>query len=242
MLRLDVRAAVEIGDRSGNFQHAVIAPGRHIQRAETPAASAQYTRCPTGSTPAALPAASAHCTAFGCPQIERSEFSRSIDSLFDLCRRLGRASPAQLFKLHRRHLYNDINSVKHRPDTRDRYRSTGCLRAGAPSARVAVPAALAGIHRADHHKLTPDTSWNPVPGKWSRVRPQAAGAAPRAYRGGNSGSSSRNSTPLCASETSPGRGVVPPPASAVAEAVWCGARNGLVCTSGCSGGRRPITE
>jgi hypothetical protein len=28
---------------------------------------------------------------------------------------------------------------------------------------------------------------------------------------GNSGSSSRNSTPLCASETSPGRGTMPPP-------------------------------
>ena len=43
---------------------------------------------------------------------------------------------------------------------------------------------------------------------------------------GNSGTSSRKSTPRCASEISPGRGQVPPPTSAIAVAVWCGARNG----------------
>lgn len=39
-------------------------------------------------------------------------------------------------------------------------------------------------------------------------------------------SSSRKSTPWCASETSPGRGGLPPPARATLEAVWCGARKG----------------
>ena len=43
---------------------------------------------------------------------------------------------------------------------------------------------------------------------------------------GNSGNSSRNSTPWCASEISPGRGGEPPPTSATALAVWCGARVG----------------
>ena len=38
----------------------------------------------------------------------------------------------------------------------------------------------------------------------------------------NSGSSSRNSTPWCASETSPGRGGEPPPTSATDDALWCG--------------------
>jgi len=42
----------------------------------------------------------------------------------------------------------------------------------------------------------------------------------------NSGNSSRNNTPLCASEISPGRGMPPPPMSAAPEAEWCGARNG----------------
>ncbi len=40
----------------------------------------------------------------------------------------------------------------------------------------------------------------------------------------HSGSSSRNSTPLCASEISPGRGYEPPPTSDTALAVWWGAR------------------
>ena len=42
----------------------------------------------------------------------------------------------------------------------------------------------------------------------------------------NSGSSSRNSTPLWASDTSPGRGDCPPPISAACEIVWCGALKG----------------
>ena len=45
--------------------------------------------------------------------------------------------------------------------------------------------------------------------------------------GGNSPSSSRNSTPPWAQRDLPGRmAPVPPPMSATAEAVWCGARNG----------------
>ena len=49
--------------------------------------------------------------------------------------------------------------------------------------------------------------------------------ASRAVRG-NSGSSSKNNTPWCASEISPGRGGTPPPTKATALAVWCGLRTG----------------
>ena len=42
----------------------------------------------------------------------------------------------------------------------------------------------------------------------------------------NSGSSSKNSTPLCAKDISPGTGFEPPPAKAAEVAVWCGALNG----------------
>ena len=42
----------------------------------------------------------------------------------------------------------------------------------------------------------------------------------------NSGNSSRNRMPLCASDTSPGRGTLPPPTRATDEAEWCGARTG----------------
>ena len=48
---------------------------------------------------------------------------------------------------------------------------------------------------------------------------------------GNSSSSSRNSTPLCASEISPGRTVGPPPTSPADDTVWWGARNGRAPTS-----------
>ena len=48
---------------------------------------------------------------------------------------------------------------------------------------------------------------------------------------GNSGNSSRNSTPLCARLTSPGRGMpMPPPISPASEMVWCGERNGRSCS------------
>ena len=47
----------------------------------------------------------------------------------------------------------------------------------------------------------------------------------------NSGSSSRNSTPLCARLISPGVGLVPPPTSATGEMVWCGERNGRTVSS-----------
>ena len=43
----------------------------------------------------------------------------------------------------------------------------------------------------------------------------------------NSGNSSRNKTPWCASVTSPGRMSVPPPSRLAAELVWCGARRVL---------------
>ena len=58
----------------------------------------------------------------------------------------------------------------------------------------------------------------------------------------NSGSSSSKRTPRCARLASPGRGPRPPPTIAGADAVWCGARNGGVVISGCSGGRSPATE
>jgi hypothetical protein len=46
--------------------------------------------------------------------------------------------------------------------------------------------------------------------------------------GRNSGRSSRNSTPLYPSGTSPGLGTWPPPIRPRSEIVWCGARNGRV--------------
>ena len=57
----------------------------------------------------------------------------------------------------------------------------------------------------------------------------------------NSGSSSKNSTPLWARLTSPGRGTVPPPDSADALVVWCGLRKGRAFSSP-PPGKSPATE
>ena len=48
----------------------------------------------------------------------------------------------------------------------------------------------------------------------------------------NSGNSSRNSTPLCANEISPGVGLMFPPSRPASLAVWCGERNGRSPSSG----------
>ena len=56
---------------------------------------------------------------------------------------------------------------------------------------------------------------------------------------GNSGNSSRNKTPLWASEISPGPGMLPPPAKPADEMVWCGVRKGRVPRSGRSAGSSP---
>ncbi|CDC78934.1 unknown [Clostridium sp. CAG:964] len=58
----------------------------------------------------------------------------------------------------------------------------------------------------------------------------------------NSGSSSKNKTPLCARETSPGFGTVPPPESPTADTVWCGALKGLVVISPLLAPSKPATE
>ena len=74
-----------------------------------------------------------------------------------------------------------------------------------------------------------------VTARWPRTtttEPSSSGwrRASRAARP-NSGSSSRNRTPWCASVTSPGLGGTPPPTRPDAEIVWWGARNGRFITS-----------
>ncbi len=56
----------------------------------------------------------------------------------------------------------------------------------------------------------------------------------------NSGNSSRNKTPLWASEISPGWGVLPPPTRPASLTEWWGDRNGRVPISDCPGRSSPI--
>ena len=102
------------------------------------------------------------------------------------------------------------------------------------------PHSTAGSPRAPHgHMFIVPTSWNRAgkiacpPARATATTPSSSGcrSASRTERG-NSGSSSSSSTPRCASETSPGRGVEPPPTIAGADVPWCGARNGGTVTSG----------
>jgi len=58
----------------------------------------------------------------------------------------------------------------------------------------------------------------------------------------NSGSSSKKSTPLWASEISPGMGFEPPPTSATSLIVWCGERKGRLEIKEESAGSTPETE
>ena len=58
----------------------------------------------------------------------------------------------------------------------------------------------------------------------------------------NSGSSSKNSTPLWAREISPGRSSGPPPVRAAADAVWWGLRKGRRVSRGCCGSASPATD
>ena len=57
----------------------------------------------------------------------------------------------------------------------------------------------------------------------------------------NSGNSSRKSTPLWASDISPGLGIAPPPERPAGETVWCGERKGRAVSSPVSG-TQPATE
>jgi site-specific DNA recombinase len=75
------------------------------------------------------------------------------------------------------------------------------------------------------------------------TRPSSSGwRSTSRTRRSNSGISSRNSTPLCASEISPGRGMAPPPTRATFETVWCGARNGRSDSKPAPAGSVPATE
>ena len=59
---------------------------------------------------------------------------------------------------------------------------------------------------------------------------------------GNSGSSSRNRMPWWASDTSPGRGIEPPPMRAWAVAEWCGVRTGRRSSNATPSGSNPMAE
>ena len=119
-----------------------------------------------------------------------------------------------------------------------RVRRQALRRARAREQRIASRAARAEVHRPDelearrvqHRPSARATLITPSSSGW-----RSASSAGRT----NSGSSSSSSTPRCARLASPGRGPRPPPTIAAADALWCGARNGGVVTSGMLGAKDP---
>ena len=114
----------------------------------------------------------------------------------------------------RRHFDLQIDAVEQGPgDARlVAFDATAALAAGI--ARLAGAAAAAWVHRGD--ELNARRVGDAVIGARDHRLAGLQRLAQRVehLRGWNSGSSSRNSTPRCASATSPGRGRVPPPTSA----------------------------
>ena len=96
--------------------------------------------------------------------------------------------------------------------------------------RAAEVAARAGVERRDEHEV--GRVGDRAPRAHDRdVRSSSGWRSASSTGRGNSSSSSRNSTPLCASVISPGRTLGPPPTSPAGVTVWCGARNGRAPTS-----------
>ncbi len=132
----------------------------------------------------------------------------------------------QIAPRHRRHRDLEIESVeerprKPRPVALNRQRRTTCTRG------------------EGHRENRIGRGWQrPQTGSWrgrsrsnapwprSRSRSSSGCRRPSSTSRRNSVSSSRKSTPLWASDTSPGWGLVPPPINAADEVVWCGALKG----------------
>ena len=112
-------------------------------------------------------------------------------------------------------------------------------RAGALAGLVAEVAAGAGVHGGDEHEARGEADRHGGARDGDGAVLEGLAQDFEDVRG-NSGSSSRKSTPLWARETSPGRGMLPPPMRPASEMVWCGERKGRCGRGRASrrGGRR----
>ena len=114
-------------------------------------------------------------------------------------------------------------------------------RAAAFAFRIAEVAAGAGVHGGDEHEAGGEGEAAGGAGDGDLAVFERL--AQDLERGAlNSGSSSRKRTPWWARETSPGRGLVPPPSRPASEMVWCGERNGRVARKPRRVSSRPATE
>ena len=134
-----------------------------------------------------------------------------------------RTGPQTFF---RRTMYGHMNiyAVKQWPRDLAAVISYALSATAAVPARVPEIAARTWVHRGDELKLRREFCLAPRAG--NRDIASIGSRSDSSTRRLNSGNSSRNRTPLCARDISPGLGSVPPPTRAAADAVWCGALNG----------------
>ena len=102
-------------------------------------------------------------------------------------------------------------------------KSGGSIPPSTPSNRSKRATNLQGFIAATNWNCAGNSAWRAA--RETLMRPDSSGSrSTSSTLRANSGNSSRNSTPCIAIEISPGRGLLPPPTSATADAVWCGAR------------------
>lgn len=142
----------QVGNGAGHTEHAVIAAGRQsklfiglthqgcaafVQRAVSPKLLGAHLGVTGG-------AAGAEALVLNRPG--------SVHSGLDFSRGFTRGAAAQLVKVQSGNVNFQINAVKQRAGQAAQILLDALGRAAAPSGRVAVPAAFAGIHGADHLK------------------------------------------------------------------------------------------
>ena len=153
MLGLNFLAAVEVGNGAGDLTDAVIAAGRQAERVKglphqlraglvQLAEFAQLSRLHIRVAEAGRPGKALALAA-----------SRRLDPRLDRAGRLRFLVAAQIVEIERRDLDDNVDAVEQRPGDAREIIVDGGRRAGAAPGGVAVPAAAAGVHRADELKL-----------------------------------------------------------------------------------------
>ena len=126
----------------------------------------------------------------------------------------------------RRHLDLEVDAVEQRPaDPRPGSAAPRRACSGTPRRGVAELAARARVHRRDELEARPGTRPGAPRARRRCGRSRAARAAPRARRAGTRAARRGRGRRGGRATLSPGRGGEPPPTSAAADAVWCGARS-----------------
>ena len=221
-------AAREVGDGARHAQERVWrAPTARAARSRPRAGAARARRCGRAGAPRAPAISRVERDAASRRRARwRSRAAATRARIAAEPRRPRR--PASSSHGNARHLDVQVDAIEQR--ARDAAPGSGCDQRRRAAALIAV-----GSPSQPHgHGFIAATSWKRA-GK--RRVPRAARDRDAAllerlaqrleHVRRNSGSSSRNSTPWCASVTSPGRGVLPPPSERRRrEIVWCGARNG----------------